>query len=353
MFLGLSYATYAWYVSYNNQHASNDKRSLTILSWMGTFDLNVIRRFEEQSGIQINLSYYASNEELLSKMKLTKGKGIDIIVPSDYAITMLKEDNLITPLIADNIPSIKHMYHRLIRDFYIDDNKIIAVPIEWGVYGIAYTSKVKNEIKSEQELLDVLFGRANIFNQRVCMSNDSMAACCIAHLYYKYQFENEFADNNAKYTVIYEMLKKQYPFIRSYSDTRIAYLFETDEIDMAYIQTDEFVRALEKSPDLEFTLTPCGTIKTAEYIALSSQAKNISEAYEFVNYILSLNVMAENIKRIGYFPVRKDFNKALLEEKAQEIIEKVFSDKTELTSIEKILSNEDRISLWTLLKSGR
>jgi spermidine/putrescine transport system substrate-binding protein len=336
---------------YYKKNTVNNKKTLTILSWMGTFDPKIIREFEEKSGIRVYLSYYSNNEELLSKMKLTKGQGIDLIIPSDYAIQILEQENLIQPLICENIFSIKYIYKKLINNFYIDNNRIIAIPIEWGVYGIAYTPKVNEQIDNQSNLIDILLGNTIIKNQRICMSNDSMAVCTLIHMYYVNKFKNAFADNNAKYTILYEILKKQHPYVKLYSDNRIAHVFEKNEIDLAYIQTDEFIRALEKNEDLNFNLIPSSTIKTAEYIALSAQAKNISESYEFINYILSLETMEKNIQSIGYFPVRKDFDLTKLHPKAQEIINNILTDNIIINSVEKIISDEDRISLWTALKS--
>ena len=52
-----------------------DERSINIFAWGDILDPMVIADFEKESGIKVHMNYYASNEELVVKIKATRGKG--------------------------------------------------------------------------------------------------------------------------------------------------------------------------------------------------------------------------------------------------------------------------------------
>ena len=66
-------------------------RSLSLFVWGDFLDPTLITRFEKKTGIKVHLNFYYSNEELVVKLKETKGEGYDLIVPSDYTVKILSE----------------------------------------------------------------------------------------------------------------------------------------------------------------------------------------------------------------------------------------------------------------------
>ena len=57
----------------------------------------------KRRGISVNISYFDNNDELLVKMRATKGDGYDLIVPCDYAIQQLIQEDLLQPLDKEKI----------------------------------------------------------------------------------------------------------------------------------------------------------------------------------------------------------------------------------------------------------
>src|SRR5438034_2171209 len=75
-----------------------EEKSINVFTWGDTLEPSILKDFEQQTGIKVHLSYYASNEELQVKMKATRGKGYDLLMPSGYTVAMLLKDNLLKPL---------------------------------------------------------------------------------------------------------------------------------------------------------------------------------------------------------------------------------------------------------------
>ena len=88
-----------------------DKITLNVMNWGqniadgsdGTMD--IIEAFEEAyPDIDVNYTTYDSNESLYAKLS-GGGLTVDVIIPSDYMIARLKQENMLLPLNFDNIPT--------------------------------------------------------------------------------------------------------------------------------------------------------------------------------------------------------------------------------------------------------
>ena len=86
-----------------NSSGSGD-RVVNVCSWGEYIDESLISDFEKQTGIKVNYQTVPSNEELYSILSLG-GANYDVIVPSDYMISQLIEEDMLAELNYDNIPN--------------------------------------------------------------------------------------------------------------------------------------------------------------------------------------------------------------------------------------------------------
>ena len=100
----------------------------------GTLDVN--SEFEKLTGIKVNYTNYATNEELYAKLK-GGGASYDVIIPSDYMISKMISEKLVQPLDMDNIPNFKYIMENFRNQAY-DPTNDYSVPYTWGTVGIIY-----------------------------------------------------------------------------------------------------------------------------------------------------------------------------------------------------------------------
>jgi hypothetical protein len=79
---------------------------------------------------------YATNEDLRAKLQ-AGASGYDLIVPSDYMVTILRNDGLLAELDVQRIPHLRHVAARF-RDPPYDPGHRYSVPFKWGTTGIGY-----------------------------------------------------------------------------------------------------------------------------------------------------------------------------------------------------------------------
>ena len=103
----------------------------------------MIAAFEEATGIHVNYLTYDSNESLYTKLK-TGGASYDVIIPSDYMIGRLIEEDMLEPLNFDNIPNYQYVDEAFRNTAYDPENRY-SVPYTWGTVGVIYNSKFVDE----------------------------------------------------------------------------------------------------------------------------------------------------------------------------------------------------------------
>lgn len=108
--------------------------------------LNVVKEFEKLTGAKVNYTNFESNENMYSKLS-GGGVSYDVIVPSDYMIGRLIDENMLLEIDWNNVPNeskiadeYKHLY------FDKEQNILFAIMLEQLFLFITQSLLMKNRI---------------------------------------------------------------------------------------------------------------------------------------------------------------------------------------------------------------
>ncbi|MBQ8851130.1 MAG: extracellular solute-binding protein, partial [Oscillibacter sp.] len=110
--------------------ATRSQRVVNVCSWGEYIDESLITQFEEETGIRVNYQTAESNETIYSLLK-SGGGDYDVIVPADYMIARLIEEDMLEELDYDSIPNFSLIDDRFKNLPYDPENKY-TVPYAWG-----------------------------------------------------------------------------------------------------------------------------------------------------------------------------------------------------------------------------
>ena len=74
--------------------ARASKNSITVYNWGEYIDPDLLKQFEEETGIKVIYETFDSNEGMMGKIE-QGGTSYDISMPSEYMIEMMKEKDLL------------------------------------------------------------------------------------------------------------------------------------------------------------------------------------------------------------------------------------------------------------------
>lgn len=124
--------------------SANLGNSLTLATWPNYHDPTVLQDFTSATGVAINMQVFGSTEEMEAKIR-AGNSGIDVVVPSNYAIEGWVKDTLIEQLDYAKLPDFKKEdWNAQFMDQAFDKGNAVSIPKNWGTTGIAYWSSKVN-----------------------------------------------------------------------------------------------------------------------------------------------------------------------------------------------------------------
>ncbi len=256
----------------------------------GTLDVN--KAFEEVTGIKVVYSTYDTNESLYAKLKLG-GSDYDIIIPSDYMIARMIEENMLLPINAGNIPNLKYIDKRF-RNTSYDPENLYSVPYSWGTVGLIYNT----ELIDPNDAIDswsIMWSES--YRDNILMFGNPKDAFAIAFKTLGYPINAESVEQIAAAT---ELLKKQKPLLSAYVMDEIFDKMTAGEAALAPYYAGDALTMISENPALSFVVPKEGSNIFIDAICIpyTSQKQELAEMY--INFMLEPEVGLANIEFLGY-----------------------------------------------------
>ncbi len=304
---------------------SFDENTIVVYNWgeyisNGDDDtLDVISDFTEKTGIKVNYITFASNEEMYTKLK-SGSAYYDVIIPSDYMISKLINEDLLLPLNFENIPNYKYIDKSLLEKFNYDPENKYSVPYTWGRVGLLYnTDVVKEKIDSWSSLWD------KKYENKILMFDNSRDAFGIAQKLLGYSFNSL---NTDEWIEAAELLKKQKPVVRSYVMDQIFAMMISGEAAIAPYYVGDALTIMAQNNNVDFVIPKEGTNLFADAMCIPKNCKNKEGAEAFINYLCSYEPAVANAEYICYSSPQIDAMAAhkeyLLEEFGERAVEATY-----------------------------
>lgn len=322
--------------------ASSHTKNLSILTWGDILDPDVISAFENKTGIKVSLSYYGSNEELLVKMKATGGQGYDLLIPSDYAVAKLIENDLVQPIQKEKISNFSKIDPLLLNKFY-DPKNTYSLPFEWEVYGFGYNKDVFPSMKASW---DLLFNRDLDF--KYVMTNDPNEAIQFASFYL---FNERAKINPAELDIVIDLLSQARKRTEAYASFRADYFLATKSVPLVITSSSYIWRSVKNYPFIGFAIPEEGSFITIENICVSKASKNTTLAHTFIDYLYSDESAIKHFETFGFFPATiSQIKEAPLDKESLAIIEQRKELFQKLHFIHELSTQERIQDAWVKIK---
>ena len=251
--------------------------------------------YEETYGqkVTVNYSTYASNEDMYNKIS-SGAVSYDVIIPSDYMIAKMAEENLLHPLNFENIPNYQYIDDTF-KGLYYDPQNQYSVPYTYGIVGVIYDANVVDE--TDVGGWELMWNEK--YSGRIVQFNNPRDAFGTAQ--YKLGLDVNSSDK-AMWDLAYGEMLAQRPLVYSYVMDEIFNMMESGEAAIgAYYAGDYFtmVDAQAENVDLQFYY-PEQTNFYVDAMCIPSCAQNKELAEIFINYMLSEEAAVANAEYTYY-----------------------------------------------------
>jgi putrescine transport system substrate-binding protein len=277
------------------------KEELFIYNWSDYIAEDTISNFEKEFGIDVTYDVFDSNEVLEAKL-LSGGSGYDIVVPSGSFLENQIKAGVFQKLDKSQLSNLTNLDPLVLKKIDAHDpGGVYSVNYMYGTTGIGYNvDKVDEE---EIESWDVLFNPDIISKYKDCGISILDAPSEVMEIALKYIGKDPNTENENDYKDALNMLKKIRPFIRYFDSSQYIDDLASGEICLAMGWSgDVFLAADEAADGIEawYSIPIEGTVIWFDMMAIPSDAKNVSNAHKFINYILRPEVAADITNYVWY-----------------------------------------------------
>ena len=279
---------------------SSSVDKLYVLNWGEYMDLDLVGQFEDEFDVEVIYEEVGSNEEMEVKIKAGTTK-YDIVIPSDYMIDKLRQQDLLNEIDFSLLDSLNEVsFIDDVTDLYSDFGfNSYMVPYFWGTVGIIYNTDTVDEL--DLTGYDVLFDTDTTY--KIGMYDSARDAVGAALLYLGYDINTNvqseldeaeaalkdgvfeiFGEDNLKGQVIQGNLDMALVYSGDYFDE--VYAFEEDELEVNFAY-----------------FVPETTNIWVDGFVIPTISENVDLAHEFINFFLSEEIAVANADWVGYAPV--------------------------------------------------
>ena len=327
----------------------------------GTLDVNAL--FEEwyykEYGVRVEVNYstFSSNESLYAKLS-SGSVSYDVIVPSDYMIERMIDEDMLSPLNYKNIPNIEHIVPEFygpdaIYDTYDPDN-LYSVPYLYGMIGIIYNTSVVPEDDPAIGSWELMW--SDRYKGNILQFNNPRDAFGTAQYYLGLDVNSK---NHDDWRLALDKLKAQKNVVQGYVMDEIYNKMENGSAAIAAYYAGDYLAMYEENEDLEFFYPSEGTNLYVDAMCIPKSSENKELAERYINFMLSEEAAIANAEYTYYASphrlVRENEDYiAYMNEIKEDAYQKMYdTSSVTATSYEK-LDDEEQIllnNLWEELKS--
>ena len=267
--------------------------TLRLITWDGYTPKVLLDKFEKETGIKV-LPTPSSNEEMIAKLRATRGAGFDLAQPSQDRISSVQERYQIyhpIDLAKINTAQIIPSMLEAVKKNTMVGGKPHAVPFCWGSSGLVVNRKLAPDVQDYNDLLNKKYAgrisyrlkRPTLIALAFAMGDDPFA---------------KYADANA-YEALMEKVGQALidakGLVKNYWTNGDALLqaLMTEEVYLAMAWDKGGWKVHAEKPEVDFFAPKSGALGWIDTFAIPAKSKNVEGAYKWINFILRPENAAE------------------------------------------------------------
>ena len=252
--------------------------------------LDVNREFEKLTGIKVNYVTFESNEDMYAKIK-NGGASYDIVIPSDYMIERMVDENLLQSFDPTKLPNY-HYIDGKYKNMYYDPDDTFSVPYNVGMVGLIYNTKMVDETPTSWKIM-----WDEKYAGKILMIDNPRDAFAIPQKILGYSFNSP---DNKQLDDVAQMLIDQKPLLQGYVMDEVFNKMESGEAAMVPYYVGDYIIMKDINPDLAFVYPEEGVNIFVDAMCIPRTAQNVDAALKYINFMLDPEIALTNAWYIGY-----------------------------------------------------
>lgn len=272
---------------------SDNSDTLVVLNYGKYIEADVLKRFQEETGIKVKYEEYESVEDMYAKYK-AGSINYDVICTSDYMIETMRQEGELIPIDYSSLPNYKNIDPSIIESSEaFDPTHEYTVPYFYGTVGILYNTNMVDEetVSSWDCLWDPEY------KNQIVMINSQRDAFMVALEKLGYDINTTDKD---ELDAAYKLLCDEKKYIYAYLQDETYECMISEDAAMAVCYSGEAAMGMEYNEDLAYTVPEEGGNLWIDSWFVPRTCKHYDAAMKWIDFMCEEEAATENFEYVWY-----------------------------------------------------
>nr|WP_298131491.1 polyamine ABC transporter substrate-binding protein [uncultured Pseudoxanthomonas sp.] len=284
-------------------------KTLNVYNWSDYIAEDTIPNFEKQSGVRVTYDVFDSDEMVETKL-LAGSSGYDVVVPSLSFLGRQIQAGVFLPLDKSKLPNLKNLDPNMLERIALQDpGNQYAVPYLWGTSGIGYNVDKIKAIFGDTAVTgswDVVFKPENAAKLKGCGITVLDTPSELIPIALNYLGEDPHSFDPAVIDKAAALLTSIRPYIRNFHSSSYINDLANGDVCLVVGWSGDIIQARDRAAEsgngvnVAYSIPKEGAPQWFDMLAIPKDAKNVDNAYAFINYLLDPKVAAANTNYVTY-----------------------------------------------------
>ena len=285
---------------------SKGEQVVNVYGWYEQIPDDLIKAFEKETGIKVNLDVYDSNEVLEAKL-LAGNTGYDVVFPTAWPYVLRQAaSGLYLEIDKSKLTNYKNLDPLFLEKMQnADPGNVYSIPYTWGLVAIGYDEeKIKKLVpEGKQNSWALLYDPEVLKALKGCGVTLLEDPLDVFLSYYIYRGENPLDPSLKKLREMQEDLKKIRPYIKRFGTSLVAEQLGNGELCVVMHWSgilsharSKFKKMAEKTAgkrsQMKIMLPKEGTLMWIDCVAIPKDALHVDNAHRFIDFLLRAKTAA-------------------------------------------------------------
>ncbi|MBU0278821.1 MULTISPECIES: PotD/PotF family extracellular solute-binding protein [unclassified Gemella] len=278
--------------TYIDSSQAGSQNTLTIFNWGEYISPDLLKKFTEETGIEVIYETFDSNEALLTKLK-SGSTSYDLVVPSDYMIKKMIDFNLLQEIDKSKLTNFNKINPELLNKSFDMNNKY-SIPYFWGTLGIIYNPDLLDKDQKFEKWDDLWDERLK--NEVILIDG----AREMLGLSLQSQGESVNETDEIKLKLAEKKLELMGANIKAINNDEKTMLMVNEDAKVAITYSGSAAQMIAENEKLVYSVPKEGSNIWFDNMVIPKVAKNVEAAHKFIDFILRPENAAKNAEFVGY-----------------------------------------------------
>ena len=252
---------------------------LKVYHWFEYMPQELVNKFQAETGINVTIDTYDSNEAMLASLKAGRLGEYDVAVPGDYMVKIMGDQGLLDSFTPEEVPNFGNIQDEWL-DVPFDEGRKHSIPYQWGSTAFSVNRDV---YQGDINTLAIIFNPPEELKGRINVLDSQGEVLALASMYMGIP---QCTQDRDQLRALMDMLLDAKPNWASFGSDIAKDVLVSGDAAAGMIYNGFSAKARAEGANVEYAYPKEGAVVWMDNVVLLKDAPNRENALRFMNFLL-------------------------------------------------------------------